>query len=567
MDSPAVSIQNLTYRYRGQKRQALDRISFDASGDDFLVIMGPTEAGKSTLASTINGLVPHFFRGSFDGSVNVLGRNTRNTTVSELSGQVGIVFQDFEAQLFSTNVELEAAFGPENLGLSRAEIRRRVDENLKLVGLASLKDRSPATLSGGQKQKLAIASVLAMQPKVLVLDEPTTDLDPASKGEIFRISDELRLRHDMTLIAVEHETEEVLNARHILLMKEGRVVRYGAAAEILRQIDLLEDIGVMPPAIAAYFHRMGSETLPLTLEEGLGEFTTRGWRISEEAYVGLLEADSRRAAQYGETIISCEALDYTYPGGVNALRGIDLGIRRGEMVAIVGQNGGGKTTLAKHFNGLLLPTGGRVLVGGVPTTEQTVFQLGQKVAYVFQNPDHQIFSDSVFGEVAFGLRLRNVGEAETKKRVQRALEACGLSGFEAEDPFMLTKSGRKRVAVASVLALEPDVLILDEPTTGLDYLEQRSMMNMAKRLNEQGCTIIFITHHMWVVAEYAHRVVVVNDGRIMLDGGPRDIFAEQRLNRAALRPPQLVAFSTALGKTMLSADELIVCTRAKGVER
>ena len=522
--------------------------------------MGPTEAGKSTLAATINGLVPHFFKGRFDGTVTVLGRNTREASVAELSERVGMVFQDFEAQLFSTNVELEVAFGPENLGLLREEMVRRVDESLRLVGLTGFKHRSPATLSGGQKQKLAIASILALKPELLVMDEPTTDLDPESKKEIFRITEELRLREDMTLVAVEHETEEVLNAKNILLLKDGRMAGYGPASEMLRQIDLLETVGVRPPAIPAYFHRMGSGTLPLTIDEGLKEFAARGWRICDEAYTRLVESESLRRAAYGETIIECEDLEYAYPGRVQALNGVNVTIRRKEIVAIVGQNGGGKTTLAKHFNGLLLPGSGRVCVRGLPTTEQTLFGLGRTVAYVFQNPDHQIFSEKVFDEVAFGLRQRGMSDRETKGFVEQALEAVGLTGFENEDPFSLTKSGRKRVAVASVLALKPDVLILDEPTTGLDYSEQRSMMEMIKGLNEQGCTIIFITHHMWIVAEYAHRVIVLKEGQLLMEGTPREIFAKQELAGAALTPPPVTAFSAALGRTLLSVDELELCT-------
>ncbi len=556
----ALSIQDLTYRYRGQKKPALDRVSLDVAHGDFLVIMGPTEAGKSTLAATINGLVPHFFKGRFDGAVTVLGRSTRETSVAELSGRVGMVFQDFEAQLFSTNVELEVAFGPENLGVPREEIVRRVDESLRLVGLAGLKRRSPATLSGGQKQKLAIASILAMKPELLVMDEPTTDLDPESKREIFRITEELRFREDMTLVAVEQETEEVLNAKNILLLKDGQPAGYGPASEMLRQVDLLEKVGVRPPAIPAYFHRMGSGTLPLTIDEGLKEFTAQGWRISEEAYASLVESESRRSARSGETIIACENLEYTYPGGVKALTGVNVAIRRKEIVAIIGQNGGGKTTLAKHLNGLLLPGSGRVCVNGLATTEQTLFGLGRTVAYVFQNPDHQIFSETVFDEVAFGLRQRKISGQETKALVEQSLAAVGLTGFEHEDPFSLTKSGRKRVAVASVLALKPDVLILDEPTTGLDYSEQRSMMEMIKGLNQQGCTIIFITHHMWIVAEYAHRVLVLKEGQVLMDGTPREIFAKRELADAALTPPRVTAFSAALGKTLLSVDELALCT-------
>ena len=453
------------------------------------------------------------------------------------------------------------AFGPENLGLPREEIVRRVEANLRLVGLEGFRHRSPATLSGGQKQKLAIASVLALSPQLLVMDEPTTDLDPESKREIFRITEELCLREDMTLVTVEQETEEILNAKNILLLKEGRTVGYGPASEMLRRIDLLEEVGVMPPTIPAYFHRMGFESLPLTLDEGLKEFARRGWRISEEAYARVVEKESRRASRYGDTIIACEDLEYAYPGGVEALNGVNVAIRRKEIVAIIGQNGGGKTTLAKHFNGLLIPGGGKVFVGGVQTNRQTLIGLGKTVAYVFQNPDHQIFSERVFDEVAFGLRQRKMSSQEIRGRVEEALAAVGLTGFENEDPFSLTKSGRKRVAVASVLALKPDVLILDEPTTGLDYAEQRSMMEMIKALNEQGCTIIFITHHLWIVAEYAHRVLVLKEGRIVMEGTPREIFARQELAAAALTPPAVTAFSTALGKTMLTVDELVLCTR------
>ena len=560
-------IRNLSFRYRGQQKNALDKISLELKKGDFLVVMGPTEAGKSTLAACLNGLIPHFFKGRFEGDVTVLGKNTRQTTVAQMSEHVGIVFQDFEAQLFSTSVELEVAFGPESLGLARAEIARSVDENLELVGLLPLKGRSPATLSGGQKQKLAIASVLALSPAVMVMDEPTTDLDPESKREIFRITGELRQRNDMTLVVVEHETEEVVNAEHVLLLKDGEVVAYGRASDVLRRPETLAELGVMPIGMAAYFSRMGADTIPLTVDEALSAFRAKGWRFSEERHCALGQGDSRRSRTYGGPLIECRALEYEYPNGVRALEGIDLTIQRGEMVAIIGQNGGGKTSLVKHFNALLLPTRGTVTVEGQPTSTQGLYELGQKVGYVFQNPDHQIFCETVFDEVAFGPRQRKVPEDDIKRRVEGALQAVGLAGFEKEDPFTLTKSGRKRVAVASVLALEPEVLVLDEPSTGLDYAEQRSMMELVKRLNEQGRTIIFVTHHMWIVAEYAHRIIVVKDGKILMDGPTREILArEEELAEACLRVPQVVAFSNALGRTALSVDELVSCTQTDGAQ-
>ncbi len=564
MSDPTVSIKDLKFRYRGEKKLALDGITLDISKGEFLVIMGASEAGKSTLAACFNGLIPHYMRGAFKGEVIIQGINTADSSVPQLAENVGIVFQDFEAQLFSTNVELEIAFGPENFAVPREEIGVRIEDNLKYVGLEEFRNRPPFTLSGGQKQKLAIASVLAMQPSILVMDEPTTDLDPMSKQGIFDITNQLRKRDDITLIVVEHETEEALNADRIALIKDGKLVQVGKVEEVLKQVDLLEELGVMPLGIPKLFKKMDHAILPLTPKEGIQTFHETGWNILEDKYAQLLDKEKLAAQHSDDPIIQCRDLEHTYPNGVKALNGIDLDIFKGEIVAIVGQNGSGKTTLAKHLNGLLTPTKGDVRVNGLHTKEQGVFKIGQKVGYVFQNPDHQIFSELVYDEIAFGPRLREVPEEEVDKRVKEALEAVGLTGFEKEDPFSLTKSGRQRVAVASVLAVQPDVLILDEPTTGLDYKEQRSMMDMVRRLNDKGSTIIFVTHHMWVVAEYAHKVFVIKDGRILLDGTTRDVFAqEESLKASYLRPPHFVQFSNQLGKTFLSPDEMIACIERK----
>ena len=560
MSDPTVSIKNLKFRYRGEKKIALDDISLDINKGEFMVIMGASEAGKSTLSTCINGLIPHYTRGAIKGEVIVQGVNTQESSVPQLAENVGIVFQDFEAQLFSTNVELEVAFGPENFAIPREEIGLRIEENLKYVGLEDFRDRPPFTLSGGQKQKLAIASVLAMKPTILVMDEPTTDLDPISKQGVFDITNQLRQRDDITLIAVEHETEEALYADRIALIQDGKLVRVGPMEEILREVDLLEKLGVMPLGIPKFYKMMGHPELPLTTDEGLKAFAETGWKVDESKYAQIV-AKEKQAAQHDEQpLLQCRNVEHVYPNGVKALNGIDLDIYEGEIVAIVGQNGSGKTTLAKHLNALLIPTNGEVKVNGLDTEEQGVFKIGQKVGYVFQNPDHQIFSELVYDEVAFGPRLREIPEEEVDQRVKEALEAVGLTGFEEEDPFSLTKSGRQRVAVASVLAVKPDVLILDEPTTGLDYKEQRSMMDMVRRLNEQGSTIIFVTHHMWVVAEYAHKVFVIKDGQILLDGTTRDVFAqEETLKDSFLRPSHFVQFNNQLGKTFLYPEEMISC--------
>ena len=319
----------------------------------------------------------------------------------------------------------------------------------------------------------------------------------------------------------------------------------------------------MPLQVARFFHERGVEDgqLPLTPEEGKGEFERLGLRVSPERHRELVEADERREEGYGEALIEVEGLSHRYPNGVVALEGVDLRVRRGEFLAVLGQNGSGKTTLVKHFNGLLKPTEGSVWVNGEETVKQGLRRLGQEVGYVFQNPDHQIFSDTVADEVAFGPKIREMDEDEISERVEEALAAVGMEGRGEEDPFGLTKGERQRVAVASVLAVRPEVLILDEPTTGLDYAEQRSMMDLVRRLNEGGSTIIVVTHTMWVVAEYAHRAVVVREGRVALQGTVREVFAEEEeLQDAALRPPHIVSFGNSMGYPVLSVEEMLKVT-------
>src|ERR687894_417635 len=563
---PEVSIEGLGYRYRGQQKPALDGVDLEVAEGEFVVVMGPSGAGKSTLCVSLNGLIPHFFRGRMEGEVRVGGRSTREGRVGEFAQEVGLVFQDFEAQLFSTNVALEVAFGPENFAVERDEMVRRVESVLRQVRLEGFEDRTPATLSGGQKQRLAIASVLAIEPRILCLDEPTTDLDPIGKLGIFEIAEDLKDRDDVTLIVVEHETEETLDADRIVVLREGKIVADRPAREVLQDVKLLEESSVMPLQVARFFHERGTEDeqLPLTPEEGAGKFKRRGWRVDPGRHRELVEADEKREESYEEPVIEVEGLTRRYPNGVVALDGVDLTVRRGEFLAVLGQNGSGKTTLVKHFNGLLKPTEGTALVDGEETARQGLRRLGQTVGYVFQNPDHQIFSDTVFDEVAFGPKIREMEEAEIEERVEEALAAVGMEGRGDEDPFGLTKGERQRVAVASVLAVRPDVLILDEPTTGLDYAEQRSMMELVRRLNEGGSTIIAVTHTMWVVAENAHRAVVMSEGKVTLQGTVREVFAEEdELRDASLRPPHIVTFSNSMGFPVLSVEEMLKVTEGE----
>jgi energy-coupling factor transport system ATP-binding protein len=552
--SLAVSIEDLTFTYQGNERPALQNIHSQIEDGTFIVVMGHGGAGKSTLCCSLNALVPKFFRGQYQGRVLVKGQEVARHRVADMSRLVGLVLQDFEAQLFSTNVELEMAFGPENHCLPRPEIERRIQTYLALVGLEKLRHREPATLSGGQKQRLAIGSVLALEPKVLVMDEPTTDLDPLGRDEVLSVAKGLREENRMLLI-VDHEPETAVTADQVWLMRHGQVISQGPPSEILLNTAAIESCGIKTLPILELFQSMNWRGNPLTVETAI-ELIQKN-RLAQRRERKFKPASSHDA--HGLPILKAEELRYIYPTyHVEALRGINLSIQEGEFIAILGQNGSGKTTLAKHFNGLLKPTSGRMLVQSKPTTEYNHRELARWVGYVFQNPDHQIFSRTVAEEVGFGLKMQGETPKTIEKRAAEALEVVGLQGYEQKVPFALTKGERQRVAVASVLAAQPQVIILDEPTTGLDYRHQRNMMEMLKCLNQNGHTIIVITHSMWVAAEYANRTIVMKDGRILSDGPTRTVFAEEnQLAEASLCPPSLVQLSNWLGTEALTVEQMV----------
>jgi energy-coupling factor transport system ATP-binding protein len=537
-----------------------------------VVLMGAGGAGKSTFATALNGLIPHFIKGEYTGTLEVCGSRSREEEVSRLADLIGLVFQDFETQLFSTTVELEIAFGMENRGWERDRMQLRIKEILSAVGLSGFENRAPSSLSGGQKQRLAIGAVLAAAPRVLCLDEPTTDLDPAGKQEIFGLLQRLRAGQGRssnesctsTILVIEHETEEAVQADRIIVLDRGRIVADGTPEAVLSEVPLFERVGLMPLPVCDYFHRLVpaeiKEQLPLTLEDGVRKFAQLGLSIDEARVRELTARDQSRLGAYGGAILRLEEVEFGYDDRL-VLQKVDLCIREKEFVALLGANGSGKTTLAKQFNGLLRPSRGRVWLAGNDSADQSIFDMGQIVGYVFQNPDQQIFCDTVFDEVAYGPRLRGLSEAEVTGRVAEALAAVGLSGCELADPFSLSRGERQRVAVASVLSIKPKILVLDEPTTGLDYKDQRHMMELVKKLNEAGNTIVMITHTMWVVAEYAHRIVLFREGKVVADGQAREVFADEALLALSeVRPPQVTMLGNRLGCTALSLDELVDCT-------
>lgn len=557
----AIKVKDVSFTYQDMYYNALSRMNLNISAGELVVLMGKSGAGKSTLCRILNALIPKFYKGLFYGTVEIFNELTFGKEVFEMAKDVGMVFQDFESQLFSSNVELECAFGQENLSISRDEMLNRIKEALLKVGLVGFENRAPNTLSGGEKQRLAIASILAMKPNIIIMDEPTTDLDPLGKSEIFAVC-ELLKQEGVTLLLVEHEIELAYRADKIILMDRGEMVLEGSPDEILRKVGFLEKCSIRPPQIPKLFQELKYKgKLPLTKQEAYRIFKLQDWFIPEARYNVLKWQDAKRMEKYQEPVIEIANLEYEYPEGEKVLKGIDLTIKAGEFVAILGQNGSGKTTLVKHFNGLLTPTKGNVLISGMNTRRKKVSELALEIGFVFQNPDCQIFENTIFDEVAFGPRNLGVSEKEVSRRVYDALTAVQLTAYEKDDPFTLTKGEKQKLAIASVLVSTPKVLILDEPTTGLDYDEIISIMNLLVELNKRGHTIIIITHTMWIAAEYAHRIIVLKEGEIVLDNIPRMVFKEEAiLKKSHLLIPEIVSLSHMLGQmTLLSIEEFKFC--------
>jgi len=549
-----IRLRDVGFRYRQAATPALSNLSAHLRPGERVAILGASGAGRSTLAAILNGTIPHLVRGTLTGQAEVAGRDVRRTRPRDLAGTVGLVFQDFEAQLFSTNVALEVAFGPESLAVPPAEIARRVDGCLRLVGLEGVRHKMPSALSGGQKQRLALASALALEPDVLVLDEPTSDLDPAGRRALLAAVQALREQRNVTLVLIDPETDELDWVDRLLVLDQGRLALQGTPADLWAAGRRLAELGVKPFTLACLAAELRFRDRWRSAEEAAAAIRAGGWRPARRA----LGCPGEPADRAGAPLIEVEELVHRYADGTPALAGVSCAIRPGEFVAVLGQNGSGKTTLAKHLNGILQPTAGDIRLQGRSLRGQPPALRSRRVGLVFQNPDHQIFAERIYDEVAFGPRLLGLSAAEVDRRVGEALDAVGLSGLEDLDPFVLTKGSRQRVAVASTLATQAEVLILDEPTTGLDHRELAGMMQLIRRLHGEGHTIVIITHAMDVAAAYAHRTILMQAGRIVADGPTRRAFADEgALAALGLAPPPIAQVAIRLGLPALTLEELV----------
>lgn len=511
--TPPVIIEDLSFRYRSRSDFAIRNINLTVDEPQVVLIAGASGCGKTTLARCINGLIPRSYKGELSGKIYLQGQDIAGLPLARISQLVGTVLQDPERQILGSIVMNEVAFGLENLGLSRDEIRRRVDEALERLKIAHLRDRQTHYLSGGEKQKVALAGVLAMKPSILLLDEPLASLDPASAQEALEVIRSLA-DEGMTVLMVEHRVEDVLRIQpeRVLFMKDGEIQYDGDPQHLAERVDYRE---VKLPA-------------PMIMELAVKDPPPPSLNILPGVNGG------------GAPLVEFKDVAFGYESGPEVLHGINLQIRRGDVIAVLGPNGAGKTTLVKHAIGLLKPKRGKVLINGQDTHQLSVAEIASTLGYVFQSPSHMLFAPTVYDELAFGPTNLKHPEDQIRKEVSQAIEIVNLQGYEKTPPLSMSFGQQKRVSIAAILAMRSRILVMDEPTAGQDYKNYMNFMNSI--LEMPGFeAILFITHDLDMAVIYANRVLLVNDGQVVADSAPAEVLSDlERLRQCRLLPTSLL---------------------------
>lgn len=530
MPEPSLVVDNLSFRYHTRPDLAIRDVSVRLKPGELLLVAGASGCGKTTLARCINGLIPRSYRGELSGSVSLHGQEVSAMSLVDISQVIGTLLQDPERQIVATNVIAEIAFGPENLGLPRDEILTRVEQVIARLNIEHLRQRDTFTLSGGEKQKVALAGLLAMRPSILLLDEPLASLDLASAYEalgVFRsLADE-----GTTIILIEHRVEDALQARpdRMLYLANGETRYLGAVKTLPPEINHHE---VKLPASWVVQRVRESRETPKVLRPSVSPDT---------------------AAQ---PLVVFEDVSFAYGEGPLVLRDINLEIRHGDLIAVLGPNGAGKSTLVKHTIGLLKPTRGRVLLEGKDTRETTVAHNARAVGYVFQSPTHMLFAPTVREELAFGPGNLGYPPEETQRNVEESIAAVNLTGLENYPPLGLSFGQQKRTTIAAVLAMRSKIMIMDEPTAGQDFANYTRFMETLcgvtaeggkSLLTENFAATLFITHDLDLAVTYANRVLLIGEGRIVADGSPEEVLQDfELLVRCRVRPTSLLRLNCEL---------------------
>ena len=569
---PVLELKNVSFTYLGKKEPAIRNINLKVFRGELVAIVGPLGSGKSTLLRTFNGLIPHFFPGKLQGEVLVGGLNTKKYEPIELARHVALILDDPRLQIFNLTVEDDVAFGPINLGLPYEEVVQNVQFAIRAARLSGLEKKHPKELSGGQQQRVAIAGVLALRPEIIAMDEPISMLDPIGKTEVLSAIRELNEKHNVTCIISESGSnlDDVISfVKRVLVMDRGRIIIDDTPKRILGS-RLLEELGVGLPQVVDLTLKLrqilgNSLPIPLTVDEAL-EIIKELVRRGLISFRKDMSFDFTRKRHRGEKVVlEARNIFFTYPDGTQALRGVSLELRKGELIGLIGQNGSGKSTLALNLVSALKPTNKdaeiRIFVDGrvIDVIKSDPSGLITQINYIFQNPDVMLFSQTVEEEVSFALKMLGYAQNKINERVNEILKLLNLENLRNKSIIDLTLDQKTLVALASILVLKPRILIIDEPTSGLDRKSANKLMSILRNLTGIGHTIVIITHDMKLVYEYCDRTILMNDGQILLDGTPEEVFLRTDVLRSAyIKPPQITGLVSNLAKEYMISQALCV---------
>ena len=521
-----ISFNQFTFQYDAQAEATLKDISFDIAKGEKVLILGPSGSGKSTLAQCLNGIIPNIHKGQAQGQVRIDGQDIFKQSIYDKSQLVSTVLQDPDGQFIGLTVAEDLAFALENDCADQSEMKDKVALWAERLDLTSLLNHRPQDLSGGQKQRVSLAGVLIDESPILLFDEPLANLDPKSGQETIDLIDKIHKEVGATTIIIEHRLEDVLYrpVDRILLVNEGELIFNGSPDELLSSTLLLEN-GIREPLYVTVLRQLGFDTRSAQNLSQLDALDLSGLALPDRVLKDKRDSSS-------DSILKVEGLSVSYGDNPAIIEDLSFSLKKGERLAIVGKNGAGKSTLAKALCGFV-PSQGKLTYKGQDISQDSIAERSERIGFVLQNPNQMISQTMIFDEVALGLRLRGIEEAEVEERVHEVLKTCGLYSFRKWPISALSFGQKKRVTIASILVLKPEIIILDEPTAGQDYKTYTDIMNFLDSLQKQGHTIVMITHDMQLMLEYSDRCLVVVEGKVIADDNPVTILNQKDLLESA----------------------------------
>jgi energy-coupling factor transport system ATP-binding protein len=542
-----IEFKDFSFQYFTQAKPTLHSIDLTIKRGEKILIVGPSGSGKSTLGHCLNGLIPFSYKGEITGSLKIQGQETRDLDIFHLSKILGTVLQDPDGQFVGLTVYEDIAFALENDNIVQSEMKERVDKAARMVDMESFHSSSPYELSGGQKQRTSLAGVLVDDVDILLFDEPLANLDPATGKATIEIIDNIHRDSDKTIIIIEHRLEDVLyrDIDRVILMNDGRILA-DLDADALMASPVLIDNGIREPLYVTALKYAGVD---VTRELHAGHIDTLQINSVKSAVCDWNDAViPPQPAKEKETLLEMENISFSYDGEKDIINDVSFQLGKGELIAIVGRNGAGKSTLSRLISGFEKESSGTISYIGEDISGLTIKERAEKIGVVMQNPNQMISKALIYDEIALGLRLRDIDEEEIKERVEKVLKICGLAPFHKWPIAALSFGQRKRVTIASILVLDPEVIILDEPTAGQDFKHYTQIMEFVDEINQLGVAIILITHDMHLMLEYASRAVVISGGKKIADARPSDILTDSDIiEQANLKETSLYQLSQSAG--------------------